>query len=74
MNWILLLIIFYFSYKTYKSWFTLSEKETKIYNTGDFFAVKSKEELEAGCSLENWNEHNENRLVRDEHGNYNKVV
>ena len=74
MNWILLILIIVGFYNTYKSWFTISEKETKTYGTGDFFTVKSKEELEAGCSLENWNEHNKNRFVRDEYGNYNKIV
>jgi len=69
MNWVLLLIVLYYTYKTYVSWFTLSEKETVIYGSG---SVKSKEELDAGCSLENWDEYNKNRLIRDEHGNYNK--
>lgn len=74
MNWILLMLIIIGFYNTYKSWFTLSKKENNLYGYGNFFSVKSKKELEAGCSLENWEMHNKNRLVRDKNGNYNKVL
>jgi len=60
MGWVLLIMVLYFIYKTYKDWLTLSKNDIKIYGNGNFSSVKSKEEIEAGCISENYESHNKN--------------
>lgn len=70
MNWILLIIIVYFFFAGIKSLFILSDEDKKLYGEGGFYAVKSKEEIEMGCSSNKMEEHNKNRsiILTDENG------
>ena len=70
MNWVLLAIVIYFLIKGFRSLFILSEEDKKLYGEGGFYSVKSKEEIEMGCSSNNMEQHNKNRklVLTDEHG------